>query len=227
MCLFTGWEFLHQQSIQKLFKAESIQHFPSQNETKACIAERAIKTIKSKISRYITLKQNYRYIDEIQNFAESYNNTYHRSIGMCPNQVKLENETRVWWNLFWPKSKPKQKSIKFSLTVGDLVRISKLRRTFEREYDIRWTGELFKISRRYLRGGTAIYRIEDFHGDEIKGTFYSHELQKVTVEKDKLWKVDKILKRRKRKGKNEVFVRWLYWPASFDSWETEDSLEKF
>ena len=223
--LFTGWEFLHQQTIQKFFKENSIHHFSSQNETKACIAERAIKTIKARITRYITATQNYRYIHKLQDFAKSYNETYHRSIAMTPDKVNKENETRVWWTLFWPKNKITRKSSKFALATGDLVRISNLRRTFEREYDIRWTGELFKVSKRYLRGGKTIYKIEDFHGDEIKGTFYPQELQKVTIEDDKVWKVDKILNRRTRKGKNEVLVRWLYWPKSFDSWENEESIE--
>lgn len=224
-CVFVlGWEFLHQKTIQKLFKENSIHHFSSQNETKACVAERAIKTIKARISRFITASQNYRYINKLQDFANSYNNTKHRSIAMAPNQVNKENETKVWWSLYWPKNIIEKKSVKFSFAVGDLVRISNLRRTFEREYDIRWTGELFKVSRRYFRGGTAIYKVEDFHGDEIIGTFYQHELQKVSVEEDKLWKVDKILERRKRKGRNEVLVRWLYWPSSFDSWEKEESL---
>ena len=160
----------------------------------------------------------------LQDFVNSYNKTYHRSIEMQPNQVNMENETKVWWSLYWPKNKIAKKSVKFAFAVGDLVRISNLRRTFEREYDIRWTGELFKLSKRYLRGGTSIYKVEDFHGDEIKGTFYPHELQKVTVEEDKLWKVDKILKKRKRNGKNEVLISWLYWPKSFDSWEKEESI---
>ena len=208
-----------------MFKENLIHHFSSQNETKACIAERGIKTIKARISRYITATQNYRYINKLQDFVKSYNDTYHRSIAMTPNQVTIENETKVWWNLFWPKNKIDKNSVKFTLGVGDLVRISNLRRTFEREYDIRWTGELFKVSRRYFRGGKAIYKIEDFHADEIKGTFYSQELQKVIIEDDKIWKIDKILKRRTRKGIKEVLVHWMYWPKEFDSWEKEESIE--
>ena len=52
------------------------------NETKATVAERVIKTIKSKIYGYFTFKQIYRYVDELQNFVDSYNNTYHRTIKM-------------------------------------------------------------------------------------------------------------------------------------------------
>ena len=47
-----------------------------------------------------------------------------------------------------------------------------------------------------------------------KGTFYVEDLQKVTVDDDTLWRIDKVLKRR---GK-QVLVRWKGWLAKYDSW---------
>ena len=222
-----GWEFLHKPTIQKIFKEYKIKHFVTQNEVKANVAERAIKTIKSKIMRYITYKQNYHFIDELQNFATSYNATFHRSIGMSPDRVNKNNEVLVWWNLYWPKKNPKKhsRSKKFTFEIGDFVRMTHLRKIFGREYDKKWTGQLFKIAKRYIRDGSPIYKVKDFHGDEIKGTFYPEELQKVTVDHNKLWKVDQILKTRKRKGKTEYLVRWMYWPKSFDSWVNKDDVE--
>ncbi len=69
-----------------------------------------------------------------------------------------------------------------------------------------------------MRGGLPLYRIEDYNGEELKGTFYQQELQRITVETDKLWKVEKILKSRKSRGKKEHLVRWMHWPKKFDSW---------
>ena len=226
-----GQEFLAN-ATQKVFEKEDIHHFVSQNEVKANVAERAIKTLKSKILRYITYKQNYRYIDHLQDFADSYNDTYHSSIGMAPAKVTKKDELAVWWKLYWPKKttpkskkmlpitkKPKRTMPKpFKFKVGDYVRITHLRHVFTREYDQKWTGEIFKISERFLRQGLPIYKIKDFNGHDIKGSFYQAELQKVTLKEDQLWKIDKILKTRKRKGNTEYLVRWLYWPKSFDSW---------
>ena len=216
--------------VQKLFKDVGIQHIVTQNEVKANIAERAIKTIRSKIQRYITYKQSVRYIDHLQDFAESYNNTRHRSIGMPPKNVKKQNETLVWWRLYWPKGKP-SKMVKaeaktknrpvskpFKFKIGDHVRITHLRHPFSREYDQKWTGEIFKIAQRFLRGGIPVYKLRDFNEEDITGSFYQQELQKVTIKDDQLWKIDKILKRRKRNGQLEYLVRWMYWPKNFDSW---------
>ena len=70
-------------------KERGINHFYSQNtEVKANFAERAIKTIKTRITRYMTYKQSSRYVDQLQTFAQSYNSTYHRTIDTRPESVK-------------------------------------------------------------------------------------------------------------------------------------------
>ena len=212
-----GGEFLAR-PVQNLMQSMGIKHFSSHNELKANIAERAIKTIKMKIQHYMTYKQTFKYIDHLQDFVDSYNSSKHGSIGMSPQDVSKETAVEVWKNLYWPTSAKYTPKQYFTYEVGDYVRLSYLRRTFQREYDQKWTGEIFKISRRYMRGGLAIYVIEDFNGNGIHGTFYQRELQRVTIKDDHLWKIDKILKQRKKNKKIEYLVRWLYWPASFDSW---------
>ena len=105
----------------------------------------------------------------------------------------------------------------FKFKVGDFVRISRVRKTFTRECDQRWSGEMFQIvnrdgSQRYLT-----YKIKDYSGEPIHGTFYEEELQKVTP--NEYYKVEKILKSRKIKSHpKEVLVRWLHWSSKYDSW---------
>ena len=211
-----GQEFKARE-VQKLLNKYNIQHLYAQNETKATVAERVIKTIKSKMYRYFTYKQSYRYVDELQNFVDSYNNTYHRTIKMPPNEVDKADETRVWWTMYWPKHLIRTKK-RFRFNVGDRVRISHLSNIFTREYDDKWTGEIFIITRRYLRGGLPIYKIKDYHDDDIQGTFYQSELQKVDVQNEDLWKVEEILKTRGKGRKKQYYVKWLQWPKKFNSW---------
>ena len=52
------------------------------------------------------------------------------------------NETRVWWTMYWPKHLIKTMK-RFRFNVGDRVRISHLSNIFTREYDDKWTGEIF------------------------------------------------------------------------------------
>lgn len=44
--------------------------------------------------------------------------------------------------------------------------------------------------------------------------FYEQDLQKVNVDDDALFRIDKIVK---RKG-NKVLVRWKGWPDKYDTW---------
>ena len=114
------------------------------------------------------------------------------------------------------KSKTIRKPFRFKL--GDRVRIIYIRNIFTREYDEKWTGEIFKVSQRIMRGGLPIYRLKDFYDEEIKGTFYQSELQKVDIRDDDMWKIEKILKTKGKGNNKQYFVKWLHWPKKFNSW---------
>jgi len=109
--------------------------------------------------------------------------------------------------------------VKFKFKIDDKVRISKTRMTFEKSYLPGWSEEIFTItSRQASRPPT--YRIKDLNGEELKGRFYEFELQKID-KKDDIYRIEKILRKRKRRGVNDVFVRWLGWGSEHDSWIPE------
>ena len=91
----------------------------------------------------------------------------------------------------------------------------------DREYSQKWTGELFKIDTRFRREGVPVYTILDWDGERVDGTFYEPELQPVTIDPTREYRVEKILKRRVRNKRKEVLVRWLHWPKKYDSWIPE------
>ena len=64
------------------------------------------------------------------------------------------------------------------------------------------------------RHPVVTYRLSEWDGTPIKGTFYEPDVQKVQVSDDSLFRVEKVLK---RKGRH-VLVRWKGWPAKYDSW---------
>ena len=200
--------------IQQYLESLSIKFFTTFNEeTKASISERFIRTIMSKISRYLTFNNTYRYLDALPKLVESYNNTYHRTIRTTPNNVTKANEKQIW-SLIYGDMKSTQSPFKFE--IGDIVRILSTRAIFRKSYETRWSRELFRIKNR-LRKERQIYHIEDFNGEMIKGSFYAEELQKVRKD-DEVFIVEKVLGTRRRKGKQEYLVRWAGWPSSFDSW---------
>ena len=98
------------------------------------------------------------------------------------------------------------------------MRISHDRKPFQRDYQQKWTEEIFKVRRHYDRDKIPVDQLKNFGDEEVAGTFYQPELQKVNKDKDTVWKIEKILKKRKWGGVQQALVRWLGWPKKFDSW---------
>ena len=100
--------------------------------------------------------------------------------------------------------------IKPKFSVGDRVRISKKKNTFEKGYTTRWTEEIFTIVE-VKRTSPVTYEIADLNEEEIKGTFYEPELQKTSQE---LFRIKKVIKR----GKKKSLVKWKGYSDDFNSW---------
>ena len=164
-----------------------------------------------------------RYVDVLQDLVKSYNHNYHSSIKMAPMQVTLENTPQVFQNLYGttPIRDPKSK---MNFKAGDTVRISKVRGVFDKKYEQSFTDEVFTVSESIQRY-PPVYKLKDYDGEIIEGSFYEAELQKVKMSRDKLFQVEKILKRRTVRGKKQVLVHWKNWPEKFNSWVDADDLK--
>ena len=55
---------------------------------KSVVAERSIRTLKTKIYKYMTSVSKNVYINKLDDIVNEYNNTYHRTINMKPVDVK-------------------------------------------------------------------------------------------------------------------------------------------
>ena len=73
---------------------------------------------------------------------------------------------------------------------------------------------------RISKAKPPVYRLADWHGERLAGTFYEPEpepeLQKVVMSKDKTYRIEEILLWRNKR--REAFVKWFGWPTAFNSW---------
>ena len=174
-----------------------------QNEGKSVVAERFIRTLKTKIYKYMTSVSKNVYIDKLDDMVSDYNNTYHRTIKMKPIDIKdntyidlvelcsmeLHSEKVVNNSNKYPKFK-----------VGDYVRISKYKNVFAKGYMPNWSEEVFIISK--IKNTVPwTYVINDLNGEEITGTFYEKELQNTNQQE---FRIEKVIK---RKG-DKSFLKW-------------------
>ena len=224
-----GMEF-RSKEVNKYLQGHHIHHrYALNTETKANYAERVIKTLKHKLFRYLLKHNSKRYIDILQNVVHSYNHTVHRSLGAPPASISKRNEgeSRLQQYMIRTKATKQQREKPFKYTEGQTVRVSHVKSVFDREYSQKWTGELFTIHQRFKRYGLPVYRLKDWSGEAIEGTFYEPELQIVHVDESTEYRVEKVLRKRSQNKRKEVLVRWLHWPPKYDSWIPEKDLKRY
>ena len=141
--------------FKKWLRDNDIVMYSTHNEGKSVVSERFIRTLKSKIYKYMTSISKNVYIDKLDDIVDEYNNTYHTKIKMKPIDVKD--------NTYINTSKEiNNKDPKFK--VGDHVRISIRNRP-------NWSEEVFVI-KKFKNTVPWTYVINDLNGEEIIGTFY-------------------------------------------------------
>ena len=114
-----GSEF-YNNSFKKWLKDNDIEMYSIHNEGKSVVSKRFIRTLKTKIYKYMTSVSKNIYVDKLDIVGE-YNNTFHRTIKMKPFNVK--DNTYIDF-----KKEIIDKGPKFK--VGDHVRISKYKNIF-------------------------------------------------------------------------------------------------
>ena len=78
-----GREF-YDSCFKKWLKDNDIEMYLIHNEGKSVVAERFIRTLKTKIYKYMTSISKNVYIDTLDDTVNEYNYTYHRTIKMKP-----------------------------------------------------------------------------------------------------------------------------------------------
>jgi len=103
-----------------------------------------------------------------------------------------------------------------------VVRVSKLKGKFDRGYNERAKGELFRIHDIKTNMGIPMYILSNYRGTEIiKGGFYAFEITPFTGE---VYRIEKVLKRRRWRGKNQIFVKWADFGDEYNQWINEEDI---
>lgn len=205
-----GKEFLSE--TKKLLDILNIGYYTLNSPSKASIAERVQLTIKSRIFKYLTFKNTRRYIDKLQDFVSSYNNTVHRTIKMTPNK-KFQSKK----GYYIPQNQDIVKKV-YKFKINDKVVVSRNSDKMFKSYEGTFNKEIFSVSKRFYKSNLPMYHLRDLNNDIIEGSFYEQELQLFNINSNTIYQIEKIIKTRGR-GKNKQFlVRWQDYDKSFDSW---------
>ncbi len=215
-----GKEF-YNKDMNEWLKENNIIRYSTHGEHKSVVVERFNRTLKSIMWKRFTAENTRNWIDMLDKLLLEYNNKKHSTIGMTPTEASnKENETRVLQNMMnktivTPRRKPRFK-------VGDRVRISRIKGTFEKGYLPNWSEELFTIDK-VQKTIPVTYIIKDTLGEVVKGSFYNEELQKSNQE---VYRVEKVIRKKKIDGIEHALVKWVGYSEKFNQWIPIKDLEK-
>ena len=165
-----GGEF-YNNVFKKWLSDNDIIMYSMYNEGKSVVAERFIRTLKSKLYKHMTAIGKNVYYDVLDDVVNKYNNTKHSTIKMKPIDVGNNNK-RVYID------EHNKKDSKFK--VNDRVRISKFKNIFAKGYTPNWSSEIFIVDK-VNDTVPYTYNLKDLNDEEILGSFYDRELQKTIL----------------------------------------------
>ena len=145
------------------------------SDTKAAFAERAIRSLKNIIYRFLENNQTDKYLPSLQKLVQTMNARENRSIGMKPKDVTNQDFLKIMHKENYKE--PLQPKLK----VGDCVRISIKDKQFRKGYKPQFTEEVFTIVKIVSKRPTVTYNIKDGNGEIILGKFYEQELSKTII----------------------------------------------
>ena len=120
------------------------------------------------------------------------------------------------------KSNIKKRRPKYKIV--DTVKIFAERGNFHRGYMEDFTREHFIITKVMKNLPFPRYRIKEYNGEEIVGSFFEDELIKYNPPKDPLYDIDIIKERKNKKGEKEYLVHYIGWPNSYNEWRNARDL---
>lgn len=108
----------------------------------ATIVERFNRTLKEQLAKYLQSTNSKTIINVLPKILDNYNNSYHVSIGMNPNEVNDTNKHIVQLNLY----KHARMKIREEIKEGDKVRVKLKRKTFDKGYKPKYSKSIYKIT---------------------------------------------------------------------------------
>ena len=201
--------------FKALMQRYDITVYSTFSNLKASICERFNRTLKGKMWKQFSLRGTYKWTDIVNDLLFDYNNTMHRTIRMKPKDVTARNETSLLRNVYGRPRVNRTRKIKFK--IGEKVRISKSKHIYEKGYTPNWTTEIFVISE-VKNTHPVTYKLVDYQDHPIEGNFYQEEL--IKVQYSDAYLVELIVLKRG----NKVFVKWLGFDNSHNSWINESYL---
>jgi len=180
--------------VEEFLKSKNITLYFTHTGKKSAIAERGkscnkqnklshcqiallliavIRTLMGRIARIWYRKGNHRYIDILDDIVKSYNNSFHRSIGMSPKDVTDKNAGDVFYNLYKDIINAAPGKPKFK--IGQRVHVSGKKTIFAKGYNQQYGSDVY-IIKEIIMTNPITYKLIAEDGEDVVSTYYAAEL---------------------------------------------------
>ena len=200
-----GKEF-YNKHMDEWIKENNINRYSTHGEHKSAVVERFNRTLKTIMWKRFTAENTRNWIDMLDKLLFQYNNKKHSTIKMAPTEASQMHD-------------PVEQS-KFS--VGDQVRISRIKGIFEKGYLPNWSEALYTVHE-VKKTDPITYILKDMNGEIITGGFYTEELQKSNQE---VFRIEKVMRKKKINGIEHGLVKWLGYDKKFNEWKPMVEIRK-
>ncbi|KAF7636241.1 Integrase catalytic domain-containing protein [Meloidogyne graminicola] len=201
-----GMEFRAKEMIDFFQKKDIEKYTANASTVKASLAERCIRNLKQRLYRYMSEKQSLKWAKVLNKIVDAINHSSCRVLGgLRPIDVSFHNAQKIRKKVFGPiigpfnKKKPRFKK-------DDFVRMSRNKNIFSKGYLPNYSDEILQVDLVKNRVTPNRYRVRDENGEKFAGYFYPEELTKVRKDEQTSYRIEKVIRTRKRNGIKEYLI---------------------
>ena len=218
-----GTEYANKIVIKEL-KRRNVHYFYSYLKYKSNYAEIMIKYLKNRLYKAAQYKGETNWEKLLQGVIQSYNSRKHRSLGMSPNQVTSQNAADLWYKFKRKRlaQMPPFKPYKFD--INDRVRVNYARQPFRKNYLEQNSTIVYYITSRYSKAHINRYTLKDQRNVEQPGSFTESQLTRTFVDDNTEYRIENIVSYRKIRGVRHALIKWLHFPAKYNSYVPESDV---
>jgi len=172
-----GTEY-HNKEVQSFLQMKGVNHYtmPTKTKYKAMMAERAIRTIKTRMEKFYYKSGKRVWYGHLDQIVSNYNHTPHRSIGMAPLDVNEDTQRKVFKRMY-PYSKI---TVDCRIKKGDKVRKKIEKKDFEKGYSQKWSDEVYIVDSVHQSNTICFYKLKSLEEKILKGVYYFYQLNVVS-----------------------------------------------
>lgn len=137
----------------------------------APFVERFNRTLKEMLDKHLQTTKTKTITNVLPQVVRNYNSSYHRAIGMAPNEVTEETEREAWMRM----DDRARKRHRMRVNVGDKVRVLLKKKAFAKGFKPQWTDAIHTVEKKEGRY---------FHVDGMPRRYLRAALQKVGASVD-------------------------------------------